>query len=136
MGTDRKFRVFLHATFHSPTITCKLKKHLQQLPKYRIDTMDTKTKIMRLTILTSIILFQISTVKGQTSLEEINLNKGKYKVGFEHYTAVDSSRTYSIHNEFNNQLINRPIPISLWYPTEFLEGKSTELSVIDYFWKS
>ena len=87
---------------------------------------------MRLTILITIILFQISTVKGQTSLEEINMNNGKYKVGFEHYTAVDSTRTYSIHNEFNNQLINRPIPISLWYPSEFQEGISTELSVLDY----
>jgi pimeloyl-ACP methyl ester carboxylesterase len=94
--------------------------------------MDTKIKIMRLTILITIILFQISTVKGQTSLKEINLNNGKYKVGFEHYTAVDSTRTYRVHNEFNNQLINRPIPISLWYPTRFQEGISKELSVLDY----
>ncbi|WP_405384145.1 alpha/beta hydrolase [Maribacter sp. LLG6340-A2] len=87
---------------------------------------------MRPTILITIILFQLSTLKGQTSLKEINLNYGKYKVGFEHYTTVDSTRTYSVHNEFNNQLINRPIPISLWYPTEIQEGISTELSVLDY----
>lgn len=88
---------------------------------------------MRLTILATILLVQLWTVKGQTSLKEIDLNNGKYTVGFRHYTVADSTRTYRIHNEFNNQVINRPISISVWYPSKFKDGKSRALSVLDYF---
>jgi dienelactone hydrolase len=94
--------------------------------------MNTKTKIMRTTILVMLVLFQVRSVKGQTSLKEINLNSGKYKVGFKHYTAVDSTRTYQIKNDFNNQFINRPIPISIWYPAKFESEKSKQLTVLDY----
>ncbi len=89
-------------------------------------------KIMRIIILVTLVLFQVCFVKGQTSLKEINLNSGKYKVGFKHYTAIDSTRTYQIKNEFNNQFINRPIPISIWYPAKIKNSNSKELAVLDY----
>jgi dienelactone hydrolase len=93
--------------------------------------MNTNSKIMRLTILiTFIVLNTISY--GQTSLKEINLNSGKYKVGFKHYVAIDSSRAYRIHNDFNNQFINRPIPISIWYPAKIEKDVSEKLTVLDY----
>ena len=93
--------------------------------------MDTNSKIMRLTILiTCIVLSTISY--GQTSLKEINLNSGKYDVGFKHYTAIDSTRTYQIKNNFNNQFINRPIPISIWYPTTIKNSNSKQLTVLNY----
>ena len=90
------------------------------------------TKIMRLTILSTIFLFQVWTVKGQTSLKAINLNKGKYEIGFRHYTETDSTRTYRIHNEFNNQVINRPISISIWYPAKIEKNNSHQLTILDY----
>ena len=91
-----------------------------------------KTKIMRLPILATILLFQVWTLKGQTSLKKINLNSGKYTVGFRHYTVIDSTRTYRIHNEFNNQVINRSIPISIWYPATIEKNNSKQFAVLDY----
>ncbi len=86
---------------------------------------------MRVAIL--IICIILATVSyGQTSLKEINLNSGKHKVGFKHYTAIDSTRIYRIHNEFNNQFVNRPIPISIWYPATIENNNSKQLAVLDY----
>ncbi len=72
--------------------------------------MSTIIKTMRSINLITLVLFQVCIVKGQISLKEINLKNGEYVVGYKHYTAIDSTRTYRIHNEFNNQFINRPIP--------------------------
>lgn len=94
--------------------------------------MSTNIKIMRTIILISLVVFQVFIVKGQTSLKKINLINGGYDVGFKHYTAIDSTRTYRIHNEFNNQFINRPIPISIWYPADNRNNSSKELTVLDY----
>jgi tetratricopeptide (TPR) repeat protein len=69
---------------------------------------------------------------GQTSLKEIGLESGKYEVGFKHYTIRDSTRTYRIHNEYNNQLMARPIPISIWYPAKIEDNMSETLTVLDY----
>ncbi|WP_029038006.1 prolyl oligopeptidase family serine peptidase [Salinimicrobium xinjiangense] len=86
---------------------------------------------MRLRIL--ITCFILTTISyGQTSLKEINLKSGKFKVGFKHYTAIDSTRTYQIKNDFNNQFINRPIPISIWYPATIEKEDSKQLAVLDY----
>ncbi|MEM9885855.1 MAG: alpha/beta hydrolase [Bacteroidota bacterium] len=77
--------------------------------------------------------FALSTISyGQTSLKEIGLESGKHKVGFKHYTVNDSTRTYRIHNEFNNQFIKRPIPISIWYPATIEDNNSEQLTVLDY----
>lgn len=93
--------------------------------------MDINSNIMRLTIfITALLLSTISF--GQTSLKEIGLKAGTYKVGFKHYTLSDSSRTYRVHNEHNNQFINRPIPISVWYPAKISEGDVEPLNVLDY----
>ena len=87
---------------------------------------------MKITILATIILFQICAVKGQTSLKEINLENGEYNVGFKHYTVVDSTRTYRVENDFNNQVIKRPIPISIWYPADITNSDTHQLTILDY----
>ena len=87
---------------------------------------------MRIVSLHFCLLFSLCTLSGQTSLEEINLKKGAYKVGFKHYTIIDSTRNYRIHNEFNNRIINRPIPVSLWYPAQLDHKQSKPLEVLDY----
>ena len=87
---------------------------------------------MRTKVFVVILLFQICSVNGQTSLKEIKLSAGEYKVGYKHYTIIDSTRTYQIHNEFNNQRINRPIPVSIWYPATIEVYESEPLSVLDY----
>lgn len=94
--------------------------------------MTSKTKIMRITVLATLVLFQGWSVIGQTSLKEMNLNSGTYKVGFKHYTAIDSTRTYQIKNEFNNQFVKRPIPISIWYPADVKDCNTKQLTVLDY----
>lgn len=48
---------------------------------------------MRIAILLIFVLFQPYASNGQTSLKEISLDNGKYKVGFRHYTISDSTRT-------------------------------------------
>jgi len=86
---------------------------------------------MRLTIF--IVGILLSTISyAQTSIKEINLKAGIYKVGFKHYTANDSTRTYRIQNGYNNQLIERPIPISIWYPATIKKSNSQRLTVLDY----
>lgn len=89
------------------------------------------SKAMRLIIFITGLLLS-TTSYGQTSLKEISLKAGKYKVGFKNYTVSDSTRTYRIHNEFNNQLIKRPIPISIWYPAKIEINSSEQLTVLDY----
>ena len=83
---------------------------------------------MRLTILVSFIFFQVYPIYGQTSLKEINLIAGEYEVGFKHYTIKDSTRTYQIHNEHNNQLVfyspieikdKTKVMIKLWRPINY-----------------
>ena len=86
---------------------------------------------MRLAIL--IVCLLLSTLSsGQTSIQKINLTAGEFNVGFRHYTINDSTRSYRIHNEFNNQLIYRPIPISIWYPATIEDSTSKQLTVLDY----
>ena len=87
---------------------------------------------MRLPVFLLVLFLQAILISAQTSLQKIDLKTGKYKVGFRHYTAVDSTRTYRIHNEFNNQIINRPIPISIWYPATSANNNSKQLTVLDY----
>ncbi len=87
---------------------------------------------MQKIILATLVLFQVCSLTGQTSLKEINLEKGAYNVGFKHYTMVDSTRLYRIENNFNNQLVNRPIPISIWYPATIENSNSEQLTVLHY----
>ncbi len=87
---------------------------------------------MRLTIIVVFLLLQTKLIYSQTSLKEINLAYGKHKVGYKHYTIIDSTRTYQIKNEFNNQFIYRPIPVSVWYPTKIDPKNSKQLTVLNY----
>lgn len=87
---------------------------------------------MRTITLVILLLFQVCFIKGQTSLKEINLKNGAYNVGFKHYLAIDSTRTYQIYNEYNNQFILRPIPISIWYPAKIKNNTARRLTVLDY----
>ena len=89
-------------------------------------------KIIRSLIVLTIVLFQGTIFFGQTSLKQIGLNNGKYKVGFQHYITSDSTRTYRRVNDYSNAVITRPIPVSLWYPSsEHKEGKE-QLKILDY----
>ena len=87
---------------------------------------------MRTIILATLLLFQVCFVEGQTILKEIDLKNGTYNVGFKHYTMIDSTRLYQIANNFNNKLVFRPIPISMWYPTVRDNKSSKQLTVLDY----
>lgn len=87
---------------------------------------------MRLPVLIVIIFFQVNLIKGQTSLNKIDLDNGKYKVGFRHYTTSDSTRTYSRIYDYSNQKIARPIPISIWYPSNQNLVSKEQLKVLDY----
>jgi dienelactone hydrolase len=87
---------------------------------------------MRAIIVIPLLLLQIFFVKAQTSLKEINLKTGEFNVGFEHYLIIDSTRTYQIENDFTNQLVYRPIPVSIWYPAVMDNKNSKQLTVLDY----
>ncbi|MCG8307581.1 MAG: prolyl oligopeptidase family serine peptidase [Cytophagales bacterium] len=89
--------------------------------------------IMRSAVLLIFVLFQFNAIHGQTSLKEIDLNSGKYKVGFIHYTTSDSTRTYSRVYDYSNQKIARPIPVSVWYPSEQYMDNKKPLKILDYF---
>ena len=88
---------------------------------------------MRLTILQILIFFSGNLIAAQTSLKEINLENGAYKVGFRHYTATDSTRTYSRIFDYTNKKFPRPIPVSIWYPSEQEMVNREPLTVLDYF---
>ena len=94
--------------------------------------MIANTKTLRTIILVTLVLFQVCFAKGQTSLKEINLKNGAYTVGYKHYTTIDSTRLYIIENDFNNQLVYRPIPVSIWYPAVIDHKNSKQLTVLDY----
>ncbi|THV58334.1 alpha/beta hydrolase [Flagellimonas alvinocaridis] len=87
---------------------------------------------MRLLILQTLILFQVNFVIAQTSLDKINHENGKHKVGFRHYTASDSTRTYSRAMDYTNEKVARPISISLWYPAAQIAEGVEPLQVQDY----
>jgi dienelactone hydrolase len=87
---------------------------------------------MRLRLLQILILFQVNLIVSQTSLGEINLENGKYKVGFRHYPTLDSSRTYHRAMDYTNKKMARPISISLWYPAEQNAKNAKPLQVLDY----
>ena len=91
----------------------------------------TKTKIIRYAILIYCMLLSAFS-NGQTSINKIDLNFGNYKVGFKHYVTSDSMRNYSRVYDYTTQKIPRPIPISIWFPSqEKIDGKE-QLKIVDY----
>ncbi|MEL7121619.1 MAG: alpha/beta hydrolase [Bacteroidota bacterium] len=88
--------------------------------------------MIRLLALT-VLFFQLQLSFGQTSLEQIDLTHGKYKVGFQHYTTSDETRTYTRINDYTNQKIARPISVSIWYPSSQNTTNIKPLSILNYF---
>ncbi|WP_299765584.1 alpha/beta hydrolase [uncultured Dokdonia sp.] len=78
----------------------------------------------------SFILLQ--TTQSQTSLQGLQLKNGKYTVGFKHYTATDSTRMYISKPDINASATFRPIPISIWYPSDSTIENEQSLSVLNY----
>jgi len=82
----------------------------------------------------SIVLFFIllQTTYSQTSLKDIDLKNGTYAVGFSHYTATDSTRSYISKPDINATPSFRPIPVSIWYPSTVATKNRSPLSVLNY----
>ena len=74
----------------------------------------------------------LQTTYSQTSLQDLQLKNGKYTVGFTHYTATDSTRTYISKSDINANANFRPIPISIWYPSTTETKNRQPLSVLNY----
>lgn len=89
--------------------------------------------LMKLLFCTFLIYFLINPSFGQTSLKEIDLQRGPYAVGFQHYLASDSTRTYARIYDYTNRTIPRPISISMWYPSDQKITAEKPLSILNYF---
>ncbi len=72
------------------------------------------------------------TIKQGVSLVNIGLDYGEHIVGFRNYIKLDKSRTYSRIFEWTNEQMNRPISISLWYPSKKNVESQSALTVLDY----
>jgi dienelactone hydrolase len=81
-----------------------------------------------------IVLFFIllQTTYSLTSLQDLQLKNGDYTVGFTHYTATDSTRTYTSKPDINASVTFRPIPVSIWYPSTMNTKNRQPLSVLNY----
>ncbi|MFC5624531.1 CocE/NonD family hydrolase [Algoriphagus winogradskyi] len=79
-----------------------------------------------------LLIFKGSLSFGQTSLDEIDLENGAFRVGFRHYITADSTRTYQRIYDWNNRSIPRPIPVSIWYPSTDHPTETEALTVLDY----
>ncbi len=80
---------------------------------------------MRLLPILILFFLPLYFCKGQVTLPELRPQRGKYTIGFTHYLALDSTRTYKRASEWNNQVLFREIPVSIWYPSSIhSEGKS------------
>ena len=77
-------------------------------------------------------LFVVFASEAQTSLEQLDLPYGNLNVGFKHYTASDHTRTYFRKEDWTATSIPRPIPISIWYPTDTSTVTGGEMSILDY----
>lgn len=77
----------------------------------------TKKFLMKIKILTLLFFLSFTFCQAQVSLKEISLEKGRHQVGFKHYLVWDSTRTYSRIFDWNSKSIPRPIPLSVWYPS-------------------
>lgn len=87
---------------------------------------------MRVTFFLFLLLSQTNFSSAQVSVEQLELIHGDYKVGFVHYTTFDSSRTYSRIYDWTNEYIPRPIPVSMWYPSDENVSDIDPLVVFDY----
>ncbi len=82
--------------------------------------------------LTIAILLMANLLQGQTSLKEIDLHNGIHRVGFKHYLTSDSTRTYRRIFDYKNQSIPRPVPVSIWYPSNEYPNDTEPMTVLNY----
>src|SRR5688572_28607496 len=71
-----------------------------------------------------LVFFAHQVMDAQVTYAKLALQYGAYQVGFRHYTKVDNTRTYEKMYEWNNEVVGRPIPISLWFPSNRPTKKS------------
>jgi dienelactone hydrolase len=77
------------------------------------------TKINLQRALTTVLIIHLAILAmAQVPSEGLNLTHGKFKVGFRNYNKDDNTRSYKRLYDWDNQVLARPISISLWYPTE------------------
>lgn len=88
---------------------------------------------MKFLTTTILVVLQVNLILGQTSLKEIDLNHGNHIVGFHHYLTSDSTRTYKRLYDWNNESIPRPIPVSIWYPSNEKQNNLKPIKVLNYF---
>lgn len=87
---------------------------------------------MRFVLFFAFLLCQAFVLNAQTSLADIALEPGTYKVGFRHIKTFDQARAYSRVYDYTNKKIPRPIPMSVWYPAPEYAGTGETLTVLDY----
>ena len=83
------------------------------------------------TVTTVLIVHLAILTMAQVSGENLELMYGKFQVGFRSYKKDDNTRSYTRLYDWDNKVLARPIPISIWYPTEKILAKS-KLKVKDY----
>lgn len=87
---------------------------------------------MRVTFFLFLLLAQVNFSSAQVSVEQLELIHGGYKAGFVHYKTFDSSRTYNRIYDWTDNFISRPIPVSIWYPSDENVSNIEPLIVADY----
>jgi len=87
---------------------------------------------MRVTFFLILSVAQITFSSAQVSVKQLELINGGYNVGFIHYTSFDSSRTYNRIYDWTNESIPRPIPVSIWFPSDENISDNEPLDVLDY----
>lgn len=69
---------------------------------------------------------------AQLSVSGLELPYGPQIVGYHHYVAYDSTRTYTRTQDWTNEKTSRPIPISVWFPAGPEQPAGPQLTVFDY----
>lgn len=73
----------------------------------------------------------VDDLKAQLSVANLNLAYGEHAVGYQHRLMYDSTRTYVRAPDYLDEAKARPIPLSIWYPAQIVEGED-HLTVFDY----
>jgi dienelactone hydrolase len=87
---------------------------------------------MRVTFFLILLFVRINFGVAQVSVEQLELIHGDYNVGFVHYQTFDRSRTYNRIYDWTNESISRPIPVSIWYPSDENISSLDPIIVSDY----
>ncbi len=86
---------------------------------------------MKILILSTFLLLSHNILNAQASLSGLSLPYGKYAIGFKHYISNDNTRTYERLYDWNKKVLARPIPISIWFPSQ-QQTKNSFMTVEDY----